>query len=854
MPLVLLISPDYNLSESLALPELKTINLAQVSTVNEVQVYLASCPPDAPPVNLILLQSESDPPLVAACRRLRQYPWAKSIPLIALLHQPEERLAVLEAGADDYLLLPLLPTEVKTRLNFYLRSPLPIFAGLSPVIDQLKRGTVSRAVWEQGLKQLAQQYQAESAWVFLLDQAESKTTLAAGHNRSPFPIQEGKSLNREIKALIQCEPLPGGGPHWLEVEQAPTGYHFILLLKSHHHLFGLLVLSYPSRPLLSQFDKDTLAALSQNLGTMLEMQQIQQDTQVYATHNAFMLLLARTISQQLDLDAILSLTLEQVIPLLNAASGEIWLLGPDEAWLELASSLTASSTRRQLSRRPSAKGLLGWVAQHGQALSAALPARDPRFDPAVDLREDGSDYSLLAAPLRHRDQTIGVLAVYGQANLTYTPQDVVLLESIAGLAASALANARLLGRIREYSEQSQTLYEMSRQIAAGLDLESTLQRILYWVDRLFGIEAALLWLIKESGEVLRLTGASRVDLPDEPLIELPLGQGLAGWVAQSGEAVIVNDPVRDPRPHWTTAELLRLPLRNLMAAPMMYHGQTIGVLCLVNKDEGLFTEADLTLLSTALEMIASAVGNARLHTQTVALMEERERLSQQLLQNERLAIIGRLTGALSHEINNPMQAIQGALVLALEELDSPADLAAYLQLCLQESKRVIQLLERLSRIYRPRPSESPEWLDLNALLGEVIQLAHNELKRQKVTLQTHLAPHLPQVRGVPHQLHLVFLSLLLNLSDAIGVAGGGKLQLRSEALPEMVCIEFSTDLAVLPIANWLAVFRAEPTLKEGELSFGLSLSRDIIAAHRGLIELMEQDQQTVCTIKLPFKV
>lgn len=253
-----------------------------------------------------------------------------------------------------------------------------------------------------------------------------------------------------------------------------------------------------------------------------------------------------------------------------------------------------------------------------------------------------------------------------------------------------------------------------------------------------------------------------------------------------------------------------------------------------------------------LPLLAAEV-NARLgiYLRSCSMMEERERFHQQILQTQRLSTVGRLTATLSHEINNPMQAIKGALMLALEELDSPEELATYLHLCLEETKRVVKLLSRMRQIYRPQ-ADVKEVFDLNKLLREAITLACKELRWQKIRLQTDLDPNLPRLRAVANQLQLVFLSLLLNLSDVIGAAGGGKLYLRSYTLPKTVQIEFSTDVPVAHLDNLMDTANPRSVSKELDPTFGLSFSRDIIAAQGGIIEFNRQGEQTIWRVGLPI--
>jgi GAF domain-containing protein len=574
--------------------------------------------------------------------------------------------------------------------------------------------------------------------------------------------------------------------------------------------------------------------------------------QIHATQNAFIVLLAQMISGRLELNTILALTLEQAVPLLNAFGGEVWLLSPDGQWLELVSTLSSSMStdRHQPVRLEKGRGLKGWVIDQGRPLQIQIPSSDPRFEPEVDQVEGMVEYAWLAVPLQHRNSTIGLLTIYNKNGSFFSNRDIELLEGIASLTASAIVNAQLMQELRDYGDQQRILYEMSQQIAAGLDLPTTLNRILHWLGRLFAAEIGTLWLVdnafdqdSQAEKTLRLVTALGLALPDNQNVIFSLEQGLVGWVVRTGETAMVNDLADEPRFDYSLSEMLNFSPRNTIAVPMIYHDQTIGAICLLNKIGNSFTEADLTLLSTVADIVAVAVGNATLHTQTLALLDERERLNKQILQSERLAIVGRLTASLSHEINNPMQAIHGALTLALEELDNPQELSTYIQMSLKESKRVVQLISRMRQIYRPQ-GEAPEQIDLNLLLQEVITIARKELRRRSVTLQVDLAHHLPLIVAIPSQLHLVFLSLILNLGDAIGAAGGGELTLQSWATAK--------DLVVKLTANAPSITLPDVSQQELSSSLGLSLSYDIIAAHSGTLHFSQQDQQIICRIDLPL--
>ncbi len=859
--LVLLITPENGLQEIIQAALPNTVVVRQLADIGEAEPLLKD--PDLSHLAvIILLHNPNVRRIVRNYHRLYRSGLGVGIPKIAILSNPEDRRFILGAGLDDYLLLPLLPLEMNARLEVYFHCSQNLFERMAGVVEQLQTGVKPTNLWGENLQMMGLSFNAPSGWVILAKETEigSKLTLAGGYNLPPLLSASPEAAAEELSVfsdLFQQENFSLFEQrvelqlNWVNRRSANgLTHHLIIPMSSHKRLLGALVLAYPHLPVLSNFAKRSLLAVGRHLGALLYFQQIYEEAQLYATQNAFLVLIARTINARLELNAILSLTLEHAIPLLNANGGDIWLLSQDGQWLDLVSSLASPFARRALTRRRKQQGIIGQVIERNQALRVDNLFKHPYFDSESDSFDTGGAYALLAAPLNHQGKVIGVLNVLRQ-HKPFTQNDASLLQGITGLVAPAIANAYLMQELREHAEQRQVLYDMSQQLSAGLDLQITLDRVIRWLGRIFDVELISLWLVEDKQNIMKLVAAQGIEMSPEQKFTLPLGKGLVGWAAANNQTILSNSPNDEPRFDGSVLDAFHIIARNAIALPMSYHNHPLGALGLVNKRSGDFDSEDLTLLDTAARMIAIAVGNARLHAQTLALMDERERLHHQVLYAERLATVGRLTASLSHEINNPMQAIQGALNLALEELDSPEDLTTYLQLSLKEAERVIQLLNRMRQIYRPE-NDKLEQVDINRILHEVIALANKEFRRQKINFSADIDANLPPLLAAANQLNLVFLSILLNLSDAIGVAGGGDLRLRAYVKSTALRVEFSTRLSNIIANSWVDIFKT-PSGKETDLSFGLSFGKDIISAHNGVIDYIKQDQKIMCRIELPIR-
>ncbi|MCB9076180.1 MAG: GAF domain-containing protein [Anaerolineaceae bacterium] len=689
--MIILITDQTTLPDTLAATLPTPVPVIHFESVIEANAYFDNSAQKPTRHDIILVDARGNTTVVADCRHLcRQMP-AHPLPLIAIIDQAADREVVFEAGADDYLLWPLIPAEVQTRLSNYLNYALYGFDGLLKTIHQMNSGASPHTL-NRGVKTLADTFNAAAAWLLLPKPANPVEFELAGqfnlpllYRRNPQLLIEGNQAHLALSNLTTDAPLMVDVVVWGEVDPAETNglsYHLILPLTSDQKLIGLLTLAYHSRPLISTVEQKKLLILGQNIGSLLDMFHRQEESQVHAMQNALLVLITRVVDEQSDLYTTLSSTLELATPLFNASGSQIWLLTGDKQGLELAASLSRRFSTDTVNYRPKDRGLVGWVAAHNQSLLTPVAVDDPRFDPAVDTIDGGEQYALLAVPLNHRAKPIGVIAIHNEKNIPFTEQDRILLEGVAALTASVIANRQLWQERRDY-------------------------------------------------------------------------------------------------------------------------------------------------------------------------MEERERLYSQMTQTERLVTVGRLTASLSHEINNPMQAIQGALNLALEELDRPAELTNYIQMSLNESRQVVQLVSRMRQLYRPQ-SEKPRLLNINALIQDAVAIGRQELKRKKVDLVIDLEARLPLTVAVGHQLQLVFVNLMLNLGDVIGMAGQGVLRIRSRALPKVIQIAFCSDAAALDIERWHKTLQLEPQQKMAEVNFGTAMSHEIIAAHHGAICFKQHDQEVSWLIEIPI--
>jgi PAS domain S-box-containing protein len=208
-----------------------------------------------------------------------------------------------------------------------------------------------------------------------------------------------------------------------------------------------------------------------------------------------------------------------------------------------------------------------------------------------------------------------------------------------------------------------------------------------------------------------------------------------------------------------------------------------------------------------------------------------------LIAHEKLAVAGRLSASIAHEIHNPLDSVANLHYLMANESD-PALRQRYLTMAQQELNRTLQISRAMLGLYRE--PKAPVEVDLGELLRSVLLLLDRQLKDQSVTVDRKLEEGV-SVQGFPGELRQVFTNLITNAAEAAG--RGGRVQMVLEAGSPAdsrsgAAVIVTDSGAGISEAHQAKLFKPFFTTK-GELGTGLGLwvSRGIVEKHGGRIEL-----------------
>jgi PAS domain S-box-containing protein len=184
------------------------------------------------------------------------------------------------------------------------------------------------------------------------------------------------------------------------------------------------------------------------------------------------------------------------------------------------------------------------------------------------------------------------------------------------------ANERIERQIRELLQRNRELALVNHAVQAfssTLDLDQVLTTILDQVRHALEVGACSVWLLNADREELVGFQASGYRSEIVRGWRLPVGRGIAGWVAQTGESLIVADARKDDRHFKGIDREMDVELRSILSVPLKAKEGVIGVLQVLDEATDRFCTDDLRSLEPLAASAASAIENARLYEETEAL-------------------------------------------------------------------------------------------------------------------------------------------------------------------------------------------------------------------------------------------
>ncbi len=367
---------------------------------------------------------------------------------------------------------------------------------------------------------------------------------------------------------------------------------------------------------------------------------------------------AEAVGRTRDLDRLLSVVIEEVCKALIAEGAGVLLYDEhrgDLYFREVRDVKNILAPQIAELRLPLEGSIAGWVFTRNKPARVNDTSRDPRYYPEMTRQSGFAIRKVLQVPLNTGDKTLGVLMVMNKIGGDFSELDEALASSMAVIIALAIDNATVYEQLKKSRDDLEMLYRSSMAIATTLDLDHLLQVVVRELRGAMETEAAgillyderhgdLYWkeVQDEKGELDKIASELR----------LPLQNSVSGRVFRTGRTALLNDPTSDPEFFRPFERITGFTIRNEVIVPLNTREATIGVLAVINKLNGRFTEGDVHVCLSLAGVVALAVENAKFFSELMNSYRELEALNRAK---------SKILNHLSHELRTPLAIIRGSV-------------------------------------------------------------------------------------------------------------------------------------------------------------------------------------------------
>jgi phosphoserine phosphatase RsbU/P len=321
---------------------------------------------------------------------------------------------------------------------------------------------------------------------------------------------------------------------------------------------------------------------------------------------------ADVLATSLDLDTTLRRVAEVVRKVIDYEIFAILLLNEKTQELRFRFQVGYPPDFTEGARVKVGEGVTGQAAQSRQAVLVDDVTQDPGYISAVpNVRSE------LAVPLITKNRVIGVIDLEARDPGYFNEEHSRLLTLVASRIASGIENAQLYTRTTRQARILLLLNEIARELSSILNVDELLSRVAELLRKLIDYQMFSILLLDSSGEKLQHRFSLRFHENTHLKHEVPLGRGIVGHAAQTGQAILVPDVSKDPRYVEANPET-----KSELAVPLIYKDKVIGVLDLEHTRRGFFTDDHRRTMMTLAAQVAIAIENARLYEE-IARQERR---------------------------------------------------------------------------------------------------------------------------------------------------------------------------------------------------------------------------------------
>jgi len=361
--------------------------------------------------------------------------------------------------------------------------------------------------------------------------------------------------------------------------------------------------------------------------------------------------------------------------------------------------------------------------------------------------------------------------------------------------------------------------EISRDLASTLDLDTLLNDIVHAAADITHAEAASILLYDDTARQLYFQVATNIDEPTMRGLVVPLEKSIAGWIVTNKESLRIEDAHKDERFFSDVEQSIGYETNTMLGIPLITKNKIVGVLEVVNKKRGKFTDPDESMLTVLGAQAAVAIENARLFQQSDLIAE------------------------FVHELRTPLASLSTATYLLLRPEMAREQRDQIVNNIHTETLRLNSLASSfldLARLESGRVQFRKTRFSSADLIYEVRDVMMSKAQEADIQIRVDIPTDMPLLEADRDKVKQVLINLL---SNAIKYnRPNGSVILQGDFTKDEVSITVQDTGLGIPEDSIPHLFQKFYRVREHEgkasgTGLGLSICKQIIQGHAGRIEV-----------------
>jgi K+-sensing histidine kinase KdpD len=383
-------------------------------------------------------------------------------------------------------------------------------------------------------------------------------------------------------------------------------------------------------------------------------------------------------------------------------------------------------------------------------------------------------------------------------------------------------------------ELLEKINDAAQLVNSNIKIEKVLQNIVKVATDLTSADRGTLYLVEKDKNELWSMIAMGNDFKE---IKLKIGEGIAGWVAQKGDTINLENAQEDSRFNVSFDKTSGYTTKSMICFPIKDRNNEIcGVLQLLNSSNGKFSKVDEELLEALSYHAAMALQNAE--------------LVEQLLKGERISSLGKMANFLIQDIKKPIM-VSKRYTEHLKSKELPEDLSKVVDMVLEQLDHIAELVNSTSNYSEGQIVSRSHLRSINEVLEEFVTRIESFVVSRNCNIVHDLEKDV-NVQVSEKQLYQAFQHLIKNACDAM--PDGGEITLFTENVDNGVAITVKDSGLGIPETLHEKIF--EPFMSHGKkegTGLGLSITKKIVEEHSGSISVASEiGEGAKFTITLPI--